>query len=432
MPDNLSDIVEINISRESTAIDTASFNIPLILTDTAAFADRVREYNTITAVAEDFSSDSNVYKMASRLFGDGGSRPTYIVVGRRNTSEVSYEVGDVIEGAVYTITINEQTYNYVAEEGDTGEDVATGLQTAYGERPVDGISLTAAFSTIVIASSSTDDNLTVTASGNMTQISITSNEPWGDAIAAIESENDVWYGAVSTTHVPDDVLQIAEAIQARHKIFGTSTQDLAVTTTSEDDIGSKLSSFNYDRTYWVYTPFADEDYPEAAWMGSQMPMTPGSNTWNFKQASGVRAAKLTPTQKSNIRKKNGNFLSRRAGVDIFEDGIMSDGEFIDTIIGIDWWYARTQEAIFFRLVNSRKVPYTRAGASLLQAEIMGVNALGVTNGLIADDSPITVIAPDPLRVPATMRAQRMLGDFIVRFRLAGAVHKVRVDATISV
>ena len=167
-------------------------------------------------------------------------------------------------------------------------------------------------------------------------------------------------------------------------------------------------------------------------MGNQRPLTPGSNTWNFKQATGVRAGNLSATQKVNLRNKNGNMFTVRAGVAIFEDGVMADGTFIDEVVGVDWWYARVQEAIFFRLINSRKIPMTRAGASTIQAEIMSVNALGVANGLIADDSPITVIAPDPLRMPPNMRAQRVLGDFVVRFRLASAVHKVLVDATISV
>lgn len=344
MPDNLSDIVEINISRESTAIDTASFNIPLILTEDATFAERVRQYSSVTALAEDFDAQSDVYAMASRLFGDQGSRPTYVLVGSKKEEDVT----------------------------------------------------------------------------------------WADAIANIEQENSVWYGLVATTHEPEDVLSIAGAIQARRKIYGTSTQDPSALTTGDTDIGSQLSEFNYDRTYWVYSPFADEDFPEAAWMGSQMPMTPGSNTWAYKSASGVRVANISDTQKTNIQNKNGNTFTRRAGVEIFEDGIMASGEYIDIIIGVDWWYARIQEAIFFRLVNSRKIPMTRAGASILQSEIMAVNSLGVSNGLIADDSPITVIAPDPLRMPASMRVDRTLGDFVVRFRLSGAVHKVRVDATITV
>lgn len=432
MPDNLSDIVQITITKESTAIDTASFNIPLILTETALFAERTRTYTGITGVVEDFGSESDVYKIATGLFGDSGSRPASIIVGRRDIDQITYEVDNVQDGDVFTLDINDKAYSFVADSSSTPQDVADAIESAYTLDPVDDVVVAATTNGFTVTKPSSDVAMSVAVSSNIREISATSTEPWGDAIAAIEQENSVWYGVVATTHDPADVLAIAEAIQSRRKIFGTATQDGTALTTGSTDIGSQLSDLNYDRTYWVYTPFADEDYPEAAWMGSQLPLTPGSNTWNFKQATGVRAGNLSATQKVNLRNKNGNMFTVRAGVAVFEDGVMADGTFIDEVVGVDWWYARVQEAIFFRLINSRKIPMTRAGASTIQAEIMSVNALGVANGLIADDSPITVIAPDPLRMPPNMRAQRVLGDFVVRFRLAGAVHKVLVDATISV
>lgn len=432
MPDNLSDIVQITITKESTAIDTASFNIPLVLTDTVAFAERTRQYSSISAVASDFDSTTDVYKIATRLFGDGGSRPTYIIVGRRQAESVTYSVTGVGVIQTYTITINGETFSYAVEVGDTDVEVAEGIAAAFSDAPIDGVTVVANSGVVTISAPQGDTTLVVETSEGFEQDSIVSGEGWPEAIAAVEGETDVWYGVVATTHDPADVMAIAGAIQARRKIFGTSTQDPVALTMGDTDIGSQLSALNYDRTYWVYTPFADEDYPEAAWMGSQLPMTPGSNTWAFKQATGVRAARLSDTQKTNIRNKGGNVFTRRAGVEIFEDGVMADGTWIDETVSIDWWYARVQEAVFFRLVNSRKIPMTRAGASIIQAEIMSVNSLGVANGMIANDSPITVIAPDPLRMPPNMRAQRVLGDFVVRFRLASAVHKVLVDATISV
>lgn len=432
MADNLSDIVQITITKETTAIDTASFNIPLILADTTAFSERTRTYSSISAVAEDFGSASDVYTIASRLFGSGSSRPTYIVVGRRQAESVDYSVSHVEVGQIYAITINGERYSYEAVTDDTDVEIAAGVAAAYDASPMDDITVTAEGGVVTIETANQDTSLVTNADTGMAVQFVGSTETWPDAIAAIETENDVWYGVVATTHEPADVLAIAEAIHARSKVFGTSTQDPEVLTTTLDDIGGQLFERSYDRTFWVYSPFADEDYPEAAWMGSQLPMTPGSNTWAYKQATGVRPANLTDTQKTNIRNKNGNTVTRRAGVVIFEDGRMADGEWIDTTIGIDWWTARVQEAIFFRLINSRKVPMTRAGASVIETEIRSVNALGVANGLIADDTPATVTAPDPLRIPANMRAQRTLGDFRVRYRLAGAVHKVLVDAVVGI
>lgn len=431
MADNLSDIVQITITKETTAIDTASFNIPLILATTVAFPERTRTYSSIGAVAEDFGATSEVYQVASKLMG-GGVRPTYIIVGRQRVSSATYLVSPTQEGTLSSITINGAVFFYEAASGDSGVEIAQGLVASFNDEPLSNITLVNNGDALTIENEDEDENLFVESSGNIDATQVLSDENWGDTIAAVEEENSVWYGVVATTHDPADVLEIAQAIQARSKIFGTSTQDPESLTTGDADIGAVLASLNYDKTYSLYTPYADEDYPEAVWMGGQMPLTPGSNTWAFKQAPGVRAANLTETQKTNLRNKHMNMVTSRAGVTIFEDGQMVDGTWIDEAVFIHWWVARVQEAVFFRLINSRKVPMTRAGASIIETEIRSVNALGVANGGIADDSPITVTAPDPLRIPANMRAQRILGDFRVRFRLAGAVHKVIVDAVVGI
>lgn len=336
-------IVEIFITRETTAIDTASFSIPLILAtfDTTVFPERTRTYTDISEVGEDFDSTDSAYIIAQKLFSGEGIKPSTIVIGRKD-----------------------------------------------------------------------------------------SEETWTDALDAVEEDNSVWYALVADTHVPAEVIELATAIQARRKIYGTSTQDSNFT--SGTHIGQQLSDMSLGRTFWVYTADADTQYPEAAWMSEQLPETPGSNTWNLKQAAGVTVSNISPTQRVNIRALNGNMYTTVAGVNVFQDGVMSDGEFIDVIIFIDWVHARMQEAIFFRLINSRKIPYTRAGATIIENEIRSVLSLGVTNGGIADAPAYTVTAPDPLNIPATMRAQRTMGDFLFEFRLAGAVHKVIVRGTAGI
>lgn len=106
---------------------------------------------------------------------------------------------------------------------------------------------------------------------------------------------------------------------------------------------------------------------------------------------------------------------------------------ISEVVFLDWWKARVQEAIFYRLINSRKIPYTQVGATIIESEIRAINAIGIANGGIAENPTPTVQAPDVLAIPEMIRATRVMGDFIVEFRLAGAVHKVSaVRATVSV
>lgn len=100
-------------------------------------------------------------------------------------------------------------------------------------------------------------------------------------------------------------------------------------------------------------------------------------------------------------------------------------------IFVDWLYARIQEQIFYRLINRKKIPYSRSGFALIESEIRSVLAQGVANGGIADDTPVVVLSPDPLMIPEMQRAARVAGDFRFEARLAGAVSTVIVRGIVS-
>ncbi len=116
---------------------------------------------------------------------------------------------------------------------------------------------------------------------------------------------------------------------------------------------------------------------------------------------------------------------------MFRNGVMSEGSFIDVIIGLDWLQARIQEQVFYRLATKKKIPYTAAGAMMIEAEIRSVLSQGVANGLIADAPTYTVQSPDVLAIPEVTRAQRVLGDFLFQARLAGGIHKVIVRGVVT-
>ncbi|MNQ57393.1 hypothetical protein D3C85_715490 [compost metagenome] len=429
MADSLSDVVLVNITRETASIDTASFNIPLILATFTDFSERTRTYTSITEVGGDFSSTSNAYKMAQAMFS-GDIRPPSIVIGRRQVDSVSGSVGTVSNSTAYTLTINGTAYTITSGVSATDIAIVTALKAAYDLAPVSGITFTDALDgTFTLAVVTPGTAWSVVASSNLVLVNDTPTETWVEALEAVEAENDEWYALTSESHAEADILTLAGAIEARRKIYGTSTQDSDVPTTAVDDIASQLSDLNYDRTFIVYLPTADAQFPECVWIGSQLPETPGSNDWDLKQGSGITVSNLTSTQKVNLRAKNCNFFIRKAGLEVFQDGDMVSGSPIDEQIFIDYITARLEESVFFRMVNSKKLPFTRAGFTVIENEIRAVLSQGVANGGIADDTPYSVRVPDPLAIPATQRAQRIAGDFVLRFRLAGSIRQVVINGT---
>lgn len=422
----LDNIVQITITRETAAIATASFQIPLILSTHTRFSERARTYTDITSVAEDFATTDQAYIIAQKLFGQStvGAVPPSIVIGRRQVDEVTF-TPVVADNTTYTVTLNEVPYTYTSGTSATATSIVTGLKTAIGTPT--GITVSGT-TTLVVEPTTPGTAWSVKASSNLTQVNTTPTETYVDALAAVTVVNDVWYALVADTHVVADVMSLATAIQARRKIFGTSTQDPNFT--SPTHIGAQLDADSLNRTFWIYLAQADTDYPEAAWIGAQLPYTPGSNDWDFKRAAGVTVSNVSDNQRTNIRAINGNMYTTVAGLNMFQDGNMSDGTPIDEIVFIDWLYARLQEGIFFRLANSLKVPFTNPGLLRIENEIRSVLAQAETNGGI--DRGWTVSTPDVLSIPATLRAQRTAGTFVFRARLQGSIRKVIINGFLSV
>jgi hypothetical protein len=420
LANDLSDVVEVLINRETASIDTASFNIPLVLAAFTNFSERTRTYTSILGLADDFNSTDTVYKMVNTLFSQE-IKPPSVVVGRRQIDEVLI-TPTVANLATYTVTLNGTDYSFVSDASALAAEITAGLAAAIGV--VAGITVTDNLGTLSVEVTTPGTAWSISVSSNLVQTNITPTETWTDALDAVSAENNDWYALTAETRVKADILELAAAIESRRQIYGAATADADVITTATTDVATALFDLNYERTFLIYLPTAATQYPECAWIGSQLPEVPGSNDWDLKSASGITVSRLTETQKTNLRNKSCNFYIRKAGVEIFQDGDMVSGSPIDEQIFIDWLVARLEESVFFRMVNVKKIPFTRTGATIIENDIRGVMSQGVTNGGIADDTPYLVQAPDPLAIPEVQRAQRIMGDFLIRFRLAGSVRKV--------
>lgn len=417
--------VEVFITKNTQQIDITSFSIPMILSAHGQFPERARVYNSLTGVAEDFPTTSTTYIMAQKLFSQELVFPQ-IVIGRKDVDHDTVTV--IAEDATdYSLTVDGETYSYTSGPADTETTILTALRDLLAE---DGV---------VAALNEDGDELAVyseavvTGNSDVAVVSTTATESYSDALFAVQEENDDFYAVVIDSHDPVEVLAFAQTIEAMTKIFGTSTADRQVLSAiSTTDIASRLYDMNLERTFTIWSATADTEFPEAAWL-HQLLEVPGSNTWALKSLSGVTVSRLSETEVNVLGDKNVNYFRRVKGAAIIMNGQMASGEFIDNVVFLDWWKARVQEAVFFRMINSRKIPYTQQGATLIEAEIRNINAIGIANGGIADAPAPTVQAPNVLAIPEMIRATRVMGDFIVTFRLAGAVHKVSaIRATVSV
>lgn len=347
----LKDIVNINISRQTTSVAVAAFNVALVLSQfatnkTTTTFSRARSYGALADLADDgWGSTDAVYQMAQAIFAQNPS-VSRIVVGRMDT-------------------------------GDT--DIAA-------------------------------------------------------TMAAIQAEDDSWYGIVMDHTLTAKQQQLAAWVESnkRFAIMWTDSAD-AYNPTKSTDLASVLKAANYDRTAVIYhaTPSTGADYPDAAWMGEGFPYAPGTSTWAYKTLKGIPADKIIPAKETPLQNKNCNYYSKEGGVGITQEGKVASGEWIDIIIGTDWIESRLREEVYSALVNNRKLPFGDDGTTAVEGLVRGVLSRAAAAGILQRDS-IEVIVPKYKDIPQADRIARKLPDVKFTALYQGAIHRVTINGTISV
>jgi hypothetical protein len=444
MSDALRDIVSISISRQTQAVQRASFGVYLIADEfatsktTVAFS-RYREYSSLTEMTNDgWVVTDQVYLEASALFSQN-PRPDKIAVGRIDSGDAS------LTAALTAInTENSGWYSFKVATPYQAEwiEAATWAEANKKIHFIDASDyVTIVFDADLVTLNEID--VSVILNG------VTTNVP----TVTFSSDHDTTMGLIVAECIdagfpayldPDDTdnrtiilfpggpnstvtAPVTEgATQAGTTVTNYDIGDPSSTT----DIAYVLNAANRDRSVICYKKaYADEF--AAAWNGERLPFDAGEATWAFKTLSGVTTDTFTTTQRNAVLNKSGNIYESVGGVSITQFGTVASEEYIDVIRGIDWLESRLQEEVLQLLINSDKVPYTDAGVQLVEGIIRGVLKEGVDQGLLAEGT-IELTVPKVADVSAADKAGRILPDVEFSAQLAGAIHKVEITGVVTV
>lgn len=438
-------IVNLNISRQTAQIDITAFDIPLILVEMdanmeAEFTDRVRTYTSLEGVAGDFPTDHAAYKMAEKLLSND-LRPNEFKIGKKS-------LGETYVGALHAVNEFDDTWYALLVDSHEDEDIYSLASAIQGMRKLyftstdssDALSqnLDPKFVATVqynVFDPESGDKVAVRIQGNTFESEYDGTE-WTSF--AYIGEGDV--GFMGNFDLDVDGLLTIESSEMF--VVGKATQttggvveevdssNISETNPEGLDIGQRLKAKDYFRTIVVYSKTANVDYPEASWVGGQLPEVAGSISWEYKGLTGVTVSSLTDTEINILENRNYNYYIPIKGVNVIRRGkTIGEGEWIDTVQVMDWIHARMQEQIFFRLVNVRKIPFTDGGMTIIENEIRSVLSQAQANGAIDEYS---VIAPRALDIPEMERARRNAEGFKFTARLQGAISTVRIDGVLTV
>lgn len=439
---SLQDIVNVVITKETKAVSRAGFSTVNILGENKAFIPLLKYYENMAAVLLDFLSTDLEAIAALDIFSQSPS-PTRIAISRRVTSDTTVVTVDTpVDNTKYTCTINGTEFSFTSSSSTTAILIAAGLVAAInaGSEPVTATDNLNGTYDLDADVADTAYSVKVDARQSM---AFTTSQTLAEDLADISNEQNDWYGLVFTGRTQSDVEDIAAYIETVNKVFGTASAnaDIIDTTGAADttSIAAVLKANGYMRTFLFYSSVAASAYPEGALLGSVLPLNPGSWTAKFKTLTGIPVDLLTPTQKVNAFAKNCNVYTEVGGVNIVENGMVSEGEWIDITVFIDWLQARITEEVYSLLVNQLKVPFTDGGIAAIEAEITSVLQQGVSptyGGIAPDDGSggpgFSVTVPKAADISSIDKANRELNDVTFTAILAGAIHAVIIRGTVTV
>ena len=260
-------------------------------------------------------------------------------------------------------------------------------------------------------------------------------------LIAINDENSDWYGLCDVMHDENRTLDIAAWIEAHEKIFVTTLNDADNTTaaaTDQTSVAYQLMNNNYFRTAWWWNPDPLQ-FPDVAIAAKSFTKYPGQETWANQRLSAVVSTFLSETIAINIFAKNGNTFEPFRNINITQQGKTSGGEWIDVIRFRDWLCEEIKVRIFQQMVDNR-IPYTDPGIAIIRSRLQQALDFGVKRGGIAPPEvdldgnyiPSYVIeVPLSATISPNDKANRILRDVYFTARLAGAIHVVEIQGTLT-
>lgn len=440
---NLDRVANVQIALNTTGISAEGFSTLLIVGTHDIKPTAVLSYTSVDDMISDgFKADDALYLAAADAFAQT-PRPSVVKIGRIAPQSYIITVDEVEQGGTYSITVNStngaRVYAFEPAEDTTvtPEAVLSGIAAKVTADDTAAVTAEASASALTITVKDTP----VTVKGTGLTVSVGGTQSIAEAMASITASDGDFYGVALTSRNQSDILAMADWTEAHEKIFGTAVSEVnAYNADATDDTLSKLKAANYYRTFAFYHADADKDFPECAVMARCFAIEPGGETWALKKLAAVTVDNLNETQYNAIKAKNGNTFERFRNVSITQNGKTAAGEWIDVIRFRDWLTEEIRLNVFNVLINNDKVPYTDGGIALIESQVRAALLKGQRRGGIApteytDDGDtnlgFTVSVPRASEISANTKASRILEDVRFTARLAGAIHVVKVEGSLT-
>lgn len=441
----LDDITNVTVLVSETNVTQQGFGTPLVLGYHTSHPEvRVLTYAASgwdsALIADGIGVGHPIYESVERMMAQK-IKPTTFKVGRRGTADTqTLRITPTVisTNGLHTAYIEAPNgtiyYAQYTEDGTpTLPEICTGLAAAITALAIPGLTADGSSGTYIALTATA--NMMFSVYGLQSSDVLTDVTTMGGTIAndlaAIQAEDDDWYGVVACTSSPATLKAIADWVETHEKIFVAGTHDNGLISNSTTDLASLIKNAGYVRTHVMYTSKAGR-FAASGWMAKMLSYQPGTANWKFQTIEGADTDKLTTTQWGYLKGKNGSYYDKVKGVSLTGAGQTGGGRFLDITQIVDWAKARTQEGNLRMLTSSPKVAMTDEG--------VGNQTYGVLKNVVEQGQQLGSIDTDPttwnITVPkvaslsASDRQNRKFTGSVLNFRATGAVNTV--DVTINI
>lgn len=358
-------------------VNRSGFEYPLILVSKAESDKPYTEYTDIVALARDYAEDTEVHKVASKLWAQE-SAPNRVAI-HSSTKTATQALDDVYSNGW------RQLITLFGEPTDSEENTG---QDGSGEESGGEDSQTSLYGQSTYASTGT---------------------------RAIETD--------------DTIAEVAEYMDAKDdKLYFVHFKSVEELTEAFGELKPKRT------VAFVYG--GESEYPHAALVGATAGRDAGSFTYKNMILKDVSPEAIFAEKLDEIHAAGGLCFVTKSGDNVTTEGKAVCGEYIDVLDSMDYIIQQIVHKTQKLLNSMPKIPYTNQGIAMLELQCLDVLKDAYEQGIIStDEEGLPDYGTDyALRndVPAGDRAKRKYVGGKFTFALAGAVHEVRVDGEIIV
>ena len=376
---NFDNQISVDLSTDAAPVPAVNFGIVLLIaaagTLGGGFTERTRSYEDAAGVAADLASGAITSSVAAALnTWLAQSKRTKTVKVGRVAVDVAQVHTVVITGAadgVWQIPITlfdgtEILAEFTASGSALAAAIATGLRSAIGTE-LSGVD---AASDLTIGGSGADITITADVAGNPftvgtvvdpgsgthTSTATTANKSIKTELDAIAEADGDFYCVVPETRTALQLTRTAAWTEsAGRKMCVLQSSDSDLLTTDTTDIASVLGALSYKRAVVLYHN-TNAEHAALAWAVFKLAADPDQQVtqWSYPTLVGITPqtnAIVSTTQKNNLVAKNANVYGIVGSAGSMQKGQRVNGEWIDSLVSMDWTGARVYEALQQMMVD---------------------------------------------------------------------------------